>query len=50
MNNNTLNCWEPLKPHSLQHKDEKSLSVNVVKTEKSNVDRIRLNPKFYFNG
>ena len=42
-----LNCWNTVKPISLQHKHEIQLSVNVAKAEKSEQDGARLNPKHY---
>nr|DAF59679.1 MAG TPA: hypothetical protein [Siphoviridae sp. ct0Wl9] len=34
-----VNCFESLKPLSLQHEDETSLNVNVAKAEKSKEDK-----------
>jgi hypothetical protein len=50
MINNTLNCWEILKTIKLQRKDERCLSVNVMKIEKINCMRARLKPLLFFNG
>lgn len=47
---NLFNCWKTLKIIKLQRKDEISLSVNVMKIEKINYMRARLNPLLFFNG
>ena len=44
------NCWDTLKTIKLQRKDEICLSVNVMKIEKINCMRARLNPLLFFNG
>lgn len=44
------NCWNTLKTIKLQRKDEIYLSVNVMKIEKINCMRARLNPLLFFNG
>lgn len=47
-NENLSNCWKTLKTIKPQRKDEISLSVTVVKTEKINCMRTRSNPLFSF--
>jgi len=50
MNKYALKCWKTLKTIKPQRKDEINLNVKVVKTEKINCMRTRLNPLFFFNG
>lgn len=45
-----FNCWETLKAIKPQRNVERDISVMVVKTEKINCMRARLNPLFFFNG
>ena len=48
MNKHALNCWKTLKTIEPQRNDEIYISVMVVKTEKINCMRTRLNPLFFF--
>lgn len=45
-----FNCWKTLKTIKPQRNDEICISVTVVKTEKINCMRARLNPLLFFNG
>lgn len=47
---NLSNCWETLKTIRLQRSDERRTDVKVMKIEKINCMRTRLNPLFFFNG